>query len=76
MVALKEVPHDEVSRCGVTAPSGPVDADGVVPVADLGGEAAHRRGAEDLIIIGRYVLTPDVFEEIAEGRIGALGRSS
>ena len=27
----------------------------------------------DLIIIGRYVLTPDVFDEIATGRIGALG---
>ncbi len=25
------------------------------------------------MIIGRYVLTPDVFEEIAAGRIGALG---
>ena len=73
VVALKEVPHDEVSRYGVIAPSGPVDADGVVPVADLVEKPPIDEAPSDLIIIGRYVLTPDVFEEIAEGRIGALG---
>ncbi len=73
VVALKEVPHDEVSRYGVIAPSGPVDADGVVPVADLVEKPPIDEAPSDLIIIGRYVLTPDVFEEIAAGRIGALG---
>ena len=73
VVALKEVPHDEVSRYGVIAPSGPVDADGVVPVSDLVEKPPIDEAPSDLIIIGRYVLTPDVFEEIAAGRIGALG---
>ena len=73
VVALKKVPHDEVSRYGVIAPSGPVDADGVVPVADLVEKPPIDEAPSDLIIIGRYVLTPDVFEEIAAGRIGALG---
>ena len=73
VVALKQVPHDEVSRYGVIAPSGPVDADGVVPVADLVEKPPIDEAPSDLIIIGRYVLTPDVFEEIAAGRIGALG---
>ena len=73
VVALKEVPHDEVSRYGVIAPSGPIDADGVVPVADLVEKPPVDEAPSDLIIIGRYVLTPDVFEEIAAGRIGALG---
>jgi UTP--glucose-1-phosphate uridylyltransferase len=73
VVGLKEVPHEEVSRYGVIAPTGPVDADGVVPVGDLIEKPPVDEAPSDLIIIGRYVLTPDVFDEIAAGRIGALG---
>ena len=74
VVALKEVPHEEVGRYGVIAP-------------DRAGRRRRRRrrsatwsrsrpideAPSDLIIIGRYVLTPDVFDEIAAGRVGALG---
>ena len=55
------------------APTGPVDADGVVPIGDMVEKPPVDEAPSDLIIIGRYVLTPDVFEEIAAGRIGALG---
>ena len=72
-MALKEVPHEEVGRYGVIAPTGPVDADGVVPIGDLVEKPPVDEAPSDLIIIGRYVLTPDVFDEIAAGRIGALG---
>jgi UTP--glucose-1-phosphate uridylyltransferase len=73
VVALKEVPHEDVSRYGVIDPSGPVDEDGVVPIRDLVEKPSVDEAPSDLVIIGRYVLTPDVFEEIAAGRIGALG---
>ena len=73
VVALKEVPHEEVGRYGVIAPTGPVDADGVVPIGDMVEKPPIDEAPSDLIIIGRYVLTADVFEEIAAGRIGALG---
>ncbi|MET0461162.1 MAG: UTP--glucose-1-phosphate uridylyltransferase [Ilumatobacteraceae bacterium] len=73
VVALKEVPHEEVGRYGVIAPTGPVDADGVVPIGDMVEKPPVDEAPSDLIIIGRYVLTPDVFDEIATGRIGALG---
>ena len=72
-MALKEVPHEEVGRYGVIAPTGPVDADGVVPIGDMVEKPPVDEAPSDLIIIGRYVLTPDVFDEIAAGRIGALG---
>ena len=72
-MALKEVPHEDVGRYGVIAPTGPVDADGVVPIGDLVEKPPVDEAPSDLIIIGRYVLTPDVFDEIAAGRIGALG---
>lgn len=73
VVALKEVPHAEVSRYGVIAPAGPVDEDGVVAIRDMVEKPPVDEAPSDLIIIGRYVLTPDVFDEIAEGRVGALG---
>ena len=73
VVALKEVPHEDVGRYGVIDPAGPVDADGVVPVRDLVEKPPVDEAPSDLVIIGRYVLTPDVFDEIAAGRIGALG---
>ena len=73
VVALKEVPHEEVGRYGVIDPTGPVDADGVVPIRDLVEKPPVDEAPSDLIIIGRYVLTPDVFDEIAAGRVGALG---
>ena len=73
VVALKEVPHEEVGRYGVIDPAGPVDADGVVPIRDMVEKPPVDEAPSDLIIIGRYVLTPDVFDEIAAGRIGALG---
>ncbi len=73
VVALKEVPHEEVGRYGVIAPTGPVDAAGVVPIGDMVEKPPVDEAPSDLIIIGRYVLTPDVFDEIAAGRVGALG---
>jgi UTP--glucose-1-phosphate uridylyltransferase len=72
-VALKEVPHEDVSRYGVIDPAGPVDEDGVVAVRDLVEKPPIDEAPSDLVIIGRYVLTPDVFGEIAAGRVGALG---
>ena len=75
VVAVKQVPRDQVSSYGVLAPSGPMDDDGVVPVADLVEKPSIEEAPSDLILIGRYVLTPDVFDEIENltpGRGGEL----
>jgi UTP--glucose-1-phosphate uridylyltransferase len=63
------------SSYGVLAPSGPMDDDGVIPVADLVEKPSVDEAPSDLILIGRYVLTPDVFDEIENltpGRGGEL----
>jgi UTP--glucose-1-phosphate uridylyltransferase len=73
VVALKEVPDDEVSRYGVITPAGPMNGDGVVPVKDLVEKPPVDEAPSNLIIIGRYVLTPDVFDEIEALRPGAGG---
>ena len=73
VVGAKRVPADEVSAYGVLDPTGPIGDDGVVPVRDLVEKPAAADAPSDLIIIGRYVLTPDVFDEIADLRPGAGG---
>lgn len=73
VVGLMEVPHEQVSAYGVIDPSGPLDADGVLPIATMVEKPPVDEAPSDLIIIGRYVLTPDVFDRIAEVRPGAGG---
>jgi UTP--glucose-1-phosphate uridylyltransferase len=73
VVGLKRVPLQEVSSYGVITPTGDVDADGVVGISDLVEKPPVADAPSDLIIIGRYVLTPDVFDEIAALRPGAGG---
>jgi UTP--glucose-1-phosphate uridylyltransferase len=73
VVGLKHVPRHEVSRYGVVAPTGEVDANGVVGVGDMVEKPSADDAPSDLIIIGRYVLTPDIFEEIARLKPGAGG---
>ena len=70
VVGLKEVPDDEVSSYGVIDPASPVDADGVVAIRDMVEKPPAGDAPSNLIIIGRYVLTPDVFDEIAGLRAG------
>src|SRR5215207_5435858 len=72
VVGLKRVPREEVSSYGVIEPAGEVE-DGVVRVTDLVEKPPVDDAPSDMIIIGRYVLTPDVFDEIAALRPGAGG---
>lgn len=73
VVGVKQVPRHHVSAYGVLAPAGPVDEQGVVPVADLVEKPPVESAPSDLVIVGRYVLTPDVFDEIARLVPGAGG---
>lgn len=72
VVALKQVPRADVSRYGVVAPSGPL-VDAVLPIGDIVEKPPVADAPSDYIIIGRYVLTPDVFGHIADLKPGALG---
>jgi UTP--glucose-1-phosphate uridylyltransferase len=75
VVGLKRVPMDEVSAYGVIDPLSPVDPDGVVAIGGMVEKPPAAEAPSDLIIIGRYVLTPDVFGEIEQlppGRGGEI----
>ncbi len=73
VVGLKRVPMADVSAYGVITPTGALDAEGVVGISDMVEKPAVADAPSDLIIIGRYVLTPDVFDAIADLKPGAGG---
>ena len=73
VVGVKQVPRDQVSSYGVLAPSAPIDDDGVIPVRDLVEKPPVDEAPSEYIIIGRYVLTPDVFDEIEQLTPGSGG---
>ena len=73
VVGLKRVPRDEVNRYGVIAPAGEVGVDGVVAVSDLVEKPPVASAPSDLIIIGRYVCSAAVMDEIGRLTPGAGG---
>jgi UTP--glucose-1-phosphate uridylyltransferase len=73
VVGVKQVPRDQVSSYGVLDPAAPIDEDGVILVADLVEKPSMHSAPSDYILIGRYVLTPDVFDEIERLTPGSGG---
>ena len=73
VVGLKRVPMNEVSAYGVITPSGELDEHGVIGISTMVEKPAQADAPSDLIIIGRYVLMPDVFDKIEAVQPGAGG---
>ncbi len=74
VLAVERVPHDEISSYGVIAPDrssspGP----GLYRVADLVEKPSMEEAPSDLAIIGRYVLTPDIFPALAKTKSDRTG---
>ncbi|MEQ1726851.1 MAG: UTP--glucose-1-phosphate uridylyltransferase GalU [Vicinamibacterales bacterium] len=62
VLAVERVPMEDVSNYGVIAPDLSVDlGEGVYQVKDLVEKPPRSEAPSDLAIIGRYILTPDIF---------------
>lgn len=73
-VALKRVPPADVVRYGIVEPVGDVGDDvDRVRFVEVVEKPSVTAAPSDLAIIGRYALTPDVFDEIASLRPAASG---
>lgn len=76
VVAVCEVSRDRISSYGVIAGT-PVEFKGsldrVFDVSDLVEKPLAERAPSNLAIIGRYILTPEVFEELSATQPGAGG---
>jgi UTP--glucose-1-phosphate uridylyltransferase len=73
IVALMRFPADEIGKYGVVATEGEIGADDVVRITTTVEKPPPGTEPSDLAIIGRYVLTPDVFDRIARLKPGAIG---
>ena len=74
MLAVERVPRDEISSYGVIAPTRARDlGDGVYRVRDLVEKPPRDEAPSDLAIIGRYILTPDIFPALAATKSDRTG---
>ena len=66
VLAVERVPRDQISNYGVIATDTTVDlGDGIHRVIDLVEKPPAQEAPSDLAIIGRYILTPDIFPALA-----------
>lgn len=72
VVALIEVPGEEISRYGCAAVE-PTDAQDVVRITSLVEKPSVEDAPSQLAVIGRYVFEAAIFERLAQTKPGALG---
>ncbi len=71
VVAIMEVPKEETYKYGVIA--GKEIEDGVYMVSDMVEKPEPSEAPSNLAIIGRYILTPDIFDAIKTTKPGKNG---
>src|SRR3954454_11300940 len=74
VLAVERVPHDEISSYGVIVPDPSARlGEGIFQVRDLVEKPPKDEAPSDLAIIGRYVLTPDIFPALAKTKSDRTG---
>ncbi|SDU87668.1 UTP--glucose-1-phosphate uridylyltransferase GalU [Pseudomonas mucidolens] len=71
IVAIQEVPRDQTHKYGVIA--GEMISEGVYRVNNMVEKPSPEDAPSNLAIIGRYILTPDIFDLIADTQPGKGG---
>jgi UTP--glucose-1-phosphate uridylyltransferase len=74
VLAVERVPRDQISNYGVIAPDSNAHlGSGVYRVTDLVEKPQKSEAPSDLAIIGRYILTPDIFPALAATKSDRTG---
>ena len=74
VLAVERVLRDDISSYGVIAPDGSASlGDGIYRVRDLVEKPPKHEAPSDLAIIGRYILTPDIFPALASTKSDPTG---
>jgi UTP--glucose-1-phosphate uridylyltransferase len=74
VLAVERVPREEISSYGVIAPERGVElGEGIYQVRDLVEKPPKAEAPSDLAIIGRYILTPDIFPALAATKSDRTG---
>ncbi|HET7627073.1 MAG TPA: UTP--glucose-1-phosphate uridylyltransferase GalU [Bacillales bacterium] len=74
VIGVQQVPHDQTHRYGIIAPvDGGTTKDRLYEVERFVEKPSPGQAPSDLAMIGRYVLTPEIFDFLGEHQIGAGG---
>jgi UTP--glucose-1-phosphate uridylyltransferase len=73
VVAVQKVPREEISAYGVIDGTPEGESGRVFRIRDMVEKPKAEEAPSDLAIIGRYILTPDIFEEIERTERGRGG---
>ena len=75
VIAVMEVPREDVSRYGIVDPDPDFSTDDtrLIKIRGVVEKPSPEEAPSNLAIIGRYVLTPRIFDELEETQGGALG---
>jgi len=71
VIAIQEVPEDEVEKYGIIA--GKELSPGLYQVEDLVEKPPPSKAPSNLAIVGRYILTPEIFDELAHIEVDHTG---
>ena len=71
IVAVEEIPLKDTNKYGVIA--GNEEEEGVIRVTDMVEKPESKDAPSNLAIIGRYILTPDIFDILEETKPGKAG---
>jgi UTP--glucose-1-phosphate uridylyltransferase len=71
ILAVQEVPLDQVNRYGIVA--GTTSTDGLIDVQQMMEKPAPDKAPSRMAVSGRYILSPSVFDRIRAGGRGAGG---
>lgn len=71
IVAIEEVPRNQTASYGIVA--GTEIDDGILRVSEMVEKPAPKDAPSNLAIIGRYILTPDIFDILRETKPGRGG---
>lgn len=71
-IAVMKVPHEEVSKYGVIEPSDEIEP-GLINVKSFVEKPDVDKAPSDYAIIGRYLLTPEIFDILAHQKPGRGG---
>lgn len=72
VLAIEQVPWDQVHRYGVIDPAGGAQAP-VMPIHGLVEKPAREAAPSNWTVVGRYILLPSVMQELRHARPGAGG---
>jgi UTP--glucose-1-phosphate uridylyltransferase len=73
VIAVQQVPRDEISAYGVIDGLPEGDSGRLFRIRDMVEKPKAEDAPSDLAIIGRYILTPDIFEELENTERGRGG---